>query len=55
MISLRDNFNPVKREEIRERGREGGKDKETDRERRRENIITLCLQAKKCQTTKILA
>ena len=43
MISLRDNFNPVKREERKERGREGGKDKETDRERKRENIIKLCL------------
>ena len=43
MISLRDNFNPVKREERRERRREGGKDKETDREKWRENIIKLCL------------
>ena len=39
MISLRDNFNPVKREEIKE----GEKDRQTDRERRRENIIKLCL------------
>ena len=43
MISLRDNFNPVKRGKKREgekRGREGEK---TDRERRKENIIKLCL------------
>ena len=50
MISLRDNFNPVKREERRERRREGGK----DRERRRENIIKLCL-LKNVKLLKILA
>ena len=50
MISLRDNFNPVKREERREGGgREGGKNRQ-----RIENIIKLRL-LNKCQTTKILA
>ena len=39
MISLRDNFNPVKREERREGGEREGK---TNREKR-ENIIELCL------------
>ena len=49
MISLRDNFDPVKREEKREKGREGGKDRQ-----RKKNIIELCL-LNKCQTNKILA
>ena len=34
MISLRDNFNPVKREERREKGRVGGKNRQG-----KENII----------------
>ena len=39
MISLRDNFNPVKREERREGGgREGGRETE-----RKEKITKLCL------------
>ena len=34
MISLRDNFNPVKREERREE--EGGRERQTEKEKRRE-------------------
>ena len=48
MISLRDNFNSVKRKERREKGRERGKDKQTEKGEK-------VMFAKKCQTTKILA
>ena len=40
MISLRDNFNPVKREEIRERGRE--KDRQTEKEEEKTLLNYVC-------------